>query len=266
MLDRRNFLQAAGASILVACGAARARAAAIEISRTGLIFLTIEVNGRAAKALVDTGSVRGLQLSSALAGALGLAAVPTGRTTERYDGAHALLGTRVSILALAGLELADVEASVSPGDIETISRQIGEAFDAILGWPLLGARPFVIDYAGRTLELRDERGAAGIVLPLEVGRALPVTAGSLAGEGLTFLVDTGAPHCNVDVSLAGGAEPGSRIELPFEVGGRAFTTSFRVRDLAPMTRGVGARAVIGHRFLAAYRFVWQPEAGAIRLV
>ena len=266
MLDRRTLLASLAALPFLAHGAARSATAPLSISRAGLIFLTVEVNGRSAKALVDTGSVRGIQLAPALAGQLGLSTSQTGRTTQRYDGAHPILSTRLATFAYADTRAANVEAFVSPGDIENISRQIGESFDAILGWPLLGARPFVIDYAARSFVNDGPLPRGGLVLPLEPNRPLPVTAGSLSGQPITFMVDTGAPHSNVDASLAGGAAIGSRVELPFEIGGRAFTTSFRVRDLTPMTRGVGARAVIGHRFLQAYSFAWDPAAREIRLV
>lgn len=266
MLDRRSFLASLGAIPFLGCATTKAAAAPLTVSRAGLIFLTVEVNGRPAKALVDTGSVRGIQLAPALAEQLGLATSQTGQTTQRYDGAHAVLRTRLASFAYAGTRLAEVEAMVSPGDIENISRQIGETFDAILGWPLLGARPFVIDYAASSFVNDGPIPGGGLVLPLEANRPLPVTAGLLSGQAITFMVDTGAPHSNVDISLAGGAAMGSRVELPFEIGGRAFTTSFRVRDLTPMTRGVGARAVIGHRFLQTYLFAWDPSARVIRLV
>ena len=264
-MDRRTFLRSAGAGLLILPAWLRAFAAPIAVSNAGLIFVQAEVTGRSAKALIDTGGSRGIQLSEALAEALGLALADTGRTMQRYDGAHPIRAARLATLDVAGTVSHDVEATVSPGDIENIGRQIGEPFDVILGWPLLGARPFVIDYAARSFEWREETGSGGLILPLEAGRPQPVTAGHLGDSAITFLIDTGAPFCSVDSSLAGAAAPGSRVELQFELGGQSHSAPFRVRDLAAMTRGLGARAVIGHQFLQRYRFVWRREERAIHL-
>ena len=262
MLDRRSFLCAAGAALLAEPAWA---AAPITVGAAGLIFITITVNGRQAKALIDTGSVRGVQLSQAFAAQAGLPLAESGESTQRYQGgARPVLRTRLASLAFAGVALGDVEASVAPGDIEAIAGQIGEPFDAILGWPILSRQPFTIDYARAAFDL----GAAAGGLALPVDRALPllVTPGRLAGTPLTFLIDTGAPWCNLDQSLANGAAPGSRVDLGFEIGGHGFTATFRIRDLNAMTRGLGARAVIGHRFLRDFRLAWNPEARALRLV
>lgn len=199
MLDRRSFLGATGAALIV--GPAFA-ATPITVSAAGLIFLSISVNGREARALVDTGSVRGIQLSQAFAGQAALALSDSGQTTQRYPAGSFDLGAAAS---------------------------------------------------------------AGVALPLERGPALPVIAGRLSGQPLTFLIDTGAPWCNLDQSLAPGAAANSRVELGFEIGGHAFTATFRIRDLGAMSRGLGARAVIGHRFLRDFRLAWVPDAGAMRL-
>jgi hypothetical protein len=262
-MNRRSFLFA-GASALFLPGVGPA--APLRISPSGLIFLEVTVNGRAAKALIDTGSVRGVQLSAAFAASAGLALAQTGQTTTRYQGGpRALLAARLATLVVADSHFADIEAFVSPGDIESIAEQIGETFDAILGWPILSRGPFAIDYAAGTFATGSAEGGAALALPLEQGRRLPVTAGKLAGTPITFLIDTGAPWCNVDLTLAGGAAANSRIELPFEIGGRPFTTTFRVRDLGAMTHGTGARAVIGHRFLSRFRLLWNPAAPELRL-
>jgi hypothetical protein len=263
MPDRRTFLCAAAAALFVAPAWA---AVPITVSSAGLIFLTIAVNGHPAKALVDTGSIRGVQLSQGFAEQAGLTLSNSGEATQRYEGAaRPALRTRLASLAFAGEEMREVEAFVSPGDIEAIGGQIGEPFDAILGWPVLSARPFTIDYPSSSFELGAAAGG-GLALPLESGRSLPVTAGRIAAGPVTFLIDTGGPWCNIDQSLAPGAPPNTRLDLGFEIGGRAFTATFRVRDLSAMTRGMGARAVIGHRFLRDFRFVWAPEANAIRLI
>jgi hypothetical protein len=263
MLPRRQFLGIAGAALALPRAAL---AEAITVSPAGLIFLTIEVNGHPARALVDSGSVRGLQLSGAFAGAIGLALADSGQKTQRYQGGpRAVLKGQVGVLALAGAALADVEANVSPGDIEAIAGQIGETFDAILGWPLLSRQPFVIDYPARDLRLERE-AADGLALPLVAGKPLPVVEGTLDGKPVSFLVDTGAPWCNADPSVVAMPAGGPGVDLPFTIGGKDFSATFRIKDLSAMSRGLGAKAVIGHRFLERFRLAWDPEGLALRLI
>lgn len=243
---------------------ARLAAAPITTSPAGLIFAAITVNGRAAKALIDSGSVRSLQLSETFAKALGLTLADTGQQTQRYQGSgKPVLGARVDALAFGGATLNGIDASVSPGDIETIGSQIGEPFDAILGWPLLSKNGFEIDYPANDLTVRDAVGA-GLALAL-AAKPLPVVTGTLAGQPVDFLIDTGAPGCRIDATLANGATVGSRSDLGFAIGGKPFTASFQVKDLSAMTRGLGAKAVIGHRFLNRFKMTWVPASRTIWL-
>jgi predicted aspartyl protease len=265
MIDRRTILKLGGAAFLTSRGVTPAQAAPLVISRSGLIFTTVRINGRNAKALVDTGSVRGLQLSQPLASTLGLKLSQTGHTTQRYDGARALLAATLKTFELDGKVSTDEPASVSPGDIEDIARQTGEPFDAILGWPILSRLPLVIDYKAATIAFGKAR-TGGVALPLKAGLRVPVTSGTIAGAAVDFLIDTGAPWCNIDPSLAHGAAVGERLEMPFKIGGRDFKAVFRVKDLGAMTRGNGARAVLGHRFLHGFHFAWSPDDKLVRLI
>lgn len=264
MLARREVMTAAGLS-LMAWPWARLAAAPITTSPAGLIFATIAINGKPAKALVDSGSARGLQLSETFAKALGLTLAGTGQQTQRYQGGgKPVLGTRVEALGFGGTTVNEVDAAVSPGDIEAIAAQVGEAFDAILGWSLLSRSGFVLDYPANDLTVRDVAGS-GLKLAL-AAKPLPVVSGTLAGQPVDFLIDTGAPGCRIDATLANGAAIGSRADMGFEIGGKPFTSSFQVKDLSAMTRGLGAKAVIGHRFLNRFKLTWVPKDSALWLL
>jgi hypothetical protein len=263
MLARREVLTAAGLTMM-AWPWARLAAAPVTTSPAGLIFAAISINGRTAKALIDSGSVRGLQLSESFAKTLGLTLADTGQQTQRYQGSgKPVLGARIDALGFGGTTLSGIDASVSPGDIEAIAAQIGEPFDAILGWPLLSRSGFVFDYPANDLTVRDAAGS-GLALAL-AAKPLPVVEGTVADQPVSFLIDTGAPGCRIDVGLASGAAPGSRVDLGFQIGGKSFTASFQVKDLSAMTRGLGARAVIGHRFLNQFRMTWTPASKTIWL-
>ena len=262
MISRRTFITAASA---FAFGSSGAAAAPLLTSPAGLIFVEIDVNGRKAKALIDTGSVRGMQLTRSLADELKLQLADTGRRTQRYQGqARPILGARLQTFAVDSMKQANAQVFVSPGDIEDITSQIGETFDAILGWPLLAETPFVIDYSAGTFETRTGSGLAGLVVTVDRARNVPVTAGRLEGAPMSFLIDTGAPRSSVDRSAAGSASADS-VPLEFEIGGQAFEARFRRRDLSAMTSGNGARAVIGHDFLKRFVVEWRPRQGVFQL-
>lgn len=183
-LTRRAALAGAAALGLVRPSrAAEAPGAELIVSAYGLPYVPAAIEGRPVLASLDTGGARGVQLSETLATALGLALAPTGQTTRRLDGSmRPVAAGTVSAFEIAGARFAPQAVAVAGNDIETIARQVGVAFDAILGWAFLGARPFVIDYPGRRFAL----GAASAPSPeltlklVEAPRA-PVTEGAVAG-------------------------------------------------------------------------------------
>lgn len=266
MFSRRSVLQGSCAAALAGPSSIRAWAAPLDIAPPGLIFVTLVLDGHTVRALVDTGSIRALQISQPVATALALQLEDTGAQTQRYQaGGRKILSGRIRTATLDGVKFTDLSASVAPGDIETIGSQTGQSFGAIVGWPLLSRQPFTIDYRARKFELKESDSSSGLLLPLMPGKPLPVVGGTLGERAETFLVDTGAPLNSIDPTIAGGAAAGNRVELSFSVGGQKLTETFRVKDLSAMTKGLGARAVLGHRFLQKYLFAWKPDAKAIRL-
>ncbi|MFO1183554.1 MAG: aspartyl protease family protein [Bauldia sp.] len=265
-LTRRAILAGGGAFALGGTlHAAEGPGADLIIADYGLPFVAAELAGRAVVALIDSGGSRGVQVSETLARELGLSLSATAETTRRLDGSirPVMAGTAESF-TLAGSRFAPQTVAVAGDDIEAIAKQVGFAFDVILGWPFLGARPFAIDYPGRRFQSGALPAAGDLLLKLLAARA-PVTEGTVAGTNARLLVDTGAPMCNLDASLAGGAAIGTIVTRPLVLAGRGLEAAFRVRDLAPIRQGLGATAVIGHNVLKAYRFSFDPSDGAIRL-
>lgn len=264
MLCRRSFMCAVTAAAAVP---KILRAEPLTVASAGLIFTQMEIGGKKANALIDSGSVRGLQLTAALASELGLKLAESGEQVQRYQGSpRAVMKADVPGLRAGGANLGPVAASVSPGDIENISGQIGEPFDAILGWPLLSSRSFAIDYAGKDFSFRQAK-EGGLVVPLAAGASrLPLAAGSIDGKPVTFLVDTGAPWCKIDPQVSAAGAAGGRVELPFAISGRQFSAQFNVRDLGALSRGTGALAVLGHRFLEQFSLAWDSSGQRLRLI
>ncbi|MDX2209021.1 MAG: retroviral-like aspartic protease family protein [Sphingopyxis sp.] len=265
MISRRTALSmaAAGTAMLAT---RRSFAAPLTISPAGLIFTDIDLGKAKVRALVDTGSVRALQITSSVANALGIPRSPTGQLTQRYQGAAQPIsqGT-LAHASLIDSNLQDVPVFVAPGDIEAIAAQVGTAFDAILGWPLLSRLDVIIDYWDASIRNARLAGAPLAEWRLVEGRPLPVVAGHFNNAPIDFLIDTGAPWCNISLGMIADLAVGGRREFDFDLAGHPYRATFRAKDLSAMTRGIGAQAVIGHRFLADFRIGWSQNAAALLL-
>lgn len=267
MLKRRHLLSGGASALALLTLAGRSVAAPLRRGRSGLIFTSIRLVGTDLQALVDTGGSRAIQLRAARANSLGIELVATGRTIQRYAGTYDLLEGRVTAVDFADVTERDVVVSSSPGDIETIVRQTGEEFDAILGWPLLRQRSFLIDYENGEFSVIEEMGtSARLILLTNSEKNLPVTSGRLDDGALDFLVDTGAPRSNIDAALVPNVPLNTTVERTVELGGKRFNLSFRVKDLSAMSRGLGARAVIGNDFLQQFQLYWSATGRSFNLL
>lgn len=236
---------------LVALPLSAARAAdgiALTISGYGLPFVPISVNGHSAVALVDTGSSHAVQISGRLQTEAAVRADALVGNSQRYDGTRSVMAGWAT-LALGPWHSARERVQMSAGDIERIADQVGAAFDAIVGWPLLSRFDFVIDYPGRRLLLEaDDAAPGGWPVGLDAAKPLPVTVATIAGQEMPALIDSGAPTCNIDTG-ATNQPAGRLISLALSLGGRDLAIDFRVKDLAPIRQALSCRAVLGHNFL-----------------
>lgn len=202
-------------------------------------------------ALVDTGSVRGLQISARLQQALAIKAETRTGTNQRYEGGGRAVFSGVADEFVLGPYRGVAEpVEIVAGDIEAIATQVRTPFDAILGWPLLSRFDFAIDYRARRMRLdTDGPPPTGAVwrLPLVVGKALPVVEGMIDGRSVALLVDTGAPMSNLDISAA-TEPPGAQVTRTLDLSGRTQPHRFRIKDLTPIRRSLGCTAVLGHNF------------------
>ena len=66
-----------------------------------------------------------------------------------------------------------------------------------------------------------------------------------------FLFDTGAPMCNIDVSIA-REMPGATISRVIKINQLSFEPIFRVMDLGIIRQTADCKGVLGNNFLADY--------------
>lgn len=260
-LHRRTFLTAAAAASL-----APARAGAetpLFFSNQPLAFTRIDVGGSPATALIDTGGVRGVQISGNLAGALRLELTDTTQVTQRYQNGGAAIRNGNVDVTVDGRSWMDEEVSVAAGDIERISEQIGHSFDAILGWRFLSREGFAADFTTGHFSIGAATGQQ--TLAFDDSHGVPIGAGRVGEIETGVLIDTGAPTCALDVTLADGTEVGGQVRRALTLGARRFDAVFRVHDLSALTRGTGAKAVFGLETMRGARLAFDPRSRTLTL-
>jgi hypothetical protein len=225
-----------------------------------LAFVAIEVGGAPAVALIDTGGARGVQISGNLAGDLRVELSDAAQTAPRQNGG---ISIRTGIVDVSVDDRAwmEEEVSVASGDIERIALQIGRTFDAILGWRFLSREGFVADFAGGRFSLGGSAGAHPIAF--DDAHGLPIATGVMDGTPLGVLIDTGAPACVLDATLAGGES--ARVRKTLALGPHAFETDFRVRDLSALTHATGAKAVLGLNVMRNGRLAFDAHTRTLAL-
>lgn len=246
----------------------------VTLSPYGLVFVQVVVGGRPALALVDTGSFRGVELSSRLATRVGLSLEASRTVAKRHEGKSlSLLEGRIAEIAIGGMTLRDVPVSVVEGDVERIADRVGTEFDVILGWGFLSRYSLLLDYRARTM--RWSEGALDVEKPRGEGRdvairydtvkGVPVVAGRIGPDSLRMLVDTGAPTCNLDAAIAGGPA-GELVPRTLTLGGMRRELSFRVKDLGVVRESLGCAAVLGNNLFGSGRLYFDPRETAITIL
>lgn len=232
-------------------------------SNQPLAFTRIEIGNTPATALLDTGGVRGVQISGNLADALHLELTETTQVTQRYQNGGAAIRRGTADVTLDGHTWMDEEISVAAGDIERISVQIGHSFDAILGWRFLSREGFVADFSTAHFSIGAATGQQA--LAFDDSHGVPIAAGRVGEIETSVLIDTGAPSCALDVTLADGTEAGGQVQRRLTLGARTFDATFRVQDLSALTRGTGAKAVFGLEAMRGARLAFDPRSRAMTL-
>lgn len=231
-------------------GQSRSYVAPLIHSPYNLLFVKVLVNGHEALALVDTGSFQILQLSSSLATRLQMDMAPSDTSQTRHAGnASKVRVAKLNELRIEQYVTRDLRVGVVEGDIERISQVVGTKFDAIIGWGFLSQFAFTINYQDKVLHFGMEAPTpdrpADWTFRFEEVRKVPVVPGSIAGNNVSFLFDTGAPQTSIDRELI--SDPvGNLLRKRLIIGGYSEEVEFRVKDLSRIRDTLGCAAVLGN--------------------
>jgi len=240
--------------------------AKLEITSYPLAFTQITINGVPAKAMIDTGSFRKVQISGTLAKKLNLKLEPTGVKMSRIDGTVLeLMKGKTESFTMGNYSASGIDADVTEGDIERVAAQINTPYDVIVGWGFLSKYFVTIDYRGKRLAFSEAAPTEteGLTVPFKTFHGAPLIDAEVDGKSMKALVDTGAPTCNLDMPLTKGNQ--NNLEThSLKAGPLSLDIEFRPRNLDPIKQGLGAEAVLGNNLIGRYIVYIDPQKGAMR--
>jgi predicted aspartyl protease len=156
------------------------------------IYADAKLNGRMFSLLVDTGASN--VITPTTARALGLRSVGDAQVKGVGEFTEHAAFTRVASVVLGQVRLKDQLFAVVP--LEKLGEVEGMPFHGILGYELFKRFVVRIDYAGRTLTLKEAMSwraeGAGTAVPFVFNGTVPEIEGEVGGVAATFDVDTGS--------------------------------------------------------------------------
>ena len=190
----------------------------------------IGAGGQPARVLLDTGNGApyDIVISPALAERAGAVALAEGERQARGaigDAAVSIRPASVAGFALGPVRLERASAGVSTL-IDSVSRQLGQPIDAIVGHRFIHGRTIAIDYGRRTVDFTARAGAPERAIGFTIAPSRPLTLVhvTINGRGpFLMALDTGASTTLLSPALARavGVEGTQTVQL----GGAGGTTA-----------------------------------------
>jgi len=250
-----------GVLLLCAAGATaqvpEVYSAAVQLSSFNLLFAKVTINDHQVLALVDCGSPHSIEISSSLAMKLGvqLSNVPV-KTPAPENERFALQSGKIKTFGLGDFEAKNVTVETTRDHIEKIAARINASFDVIVGWGFFSKYDVLLDYKNSFLQFSNEPfkfNSGKYHFGYAVKNGVPVIEGvHIDTMKTSFLFDTGAPMCNIDVSIARFELPGATVSKVIKINQLSFEPIFRVMDLDIIKQRAGCTGVLGNNFLADY--------------
>jgi len=249
-----------GMLLLCACTArpqsAEVYSAAVQLS-SNLLFARVTINDRPMLALVDFGSSHSIEISSSMAVRLGVALnnVPV-KTPAPENERFPLQAGRIKSFGMGDFEAKNVAVEVTRDHIEKIGARMNTSFDVIVGWGFFSKFDVLLDYKNSFLQFSNAPfpcHACTYQFGYAVKNGVPVIEGVHVDTMKTnFLFDTGAPMCNIDVSIAHFELPGATVSKVIRINQLSFEPIFRVMDLDVIRQSANCKGILGNNFLADY--------------
>lgn len=236
----------------------------LERSAYGLLFTDIQVDGRSVKAMVDFGDARTLLIASTVAEERGLMLEATGLLgSDVHGNTWPILRGTASEVRIGTMVHGEMPFGVQPGELESVSEQVGTEVGAVLGWGYFANRPMVLDLSASRIELPPAMVPwpdVDFALAFDTAGGHLSTLVSVDGESTRVLIDTGSP---VSVIHEEGAAGDRSVSVKLELGAEAFDHPMYLQDLSILA-DLGVSAIVGADVLELYRIQFDPDAMLLR--
>jgi len=178
----------------------------VKIKRSqGFIFTNIFVNGEKVKALIDFGDPNVLQLSSTFVKKHPLDVKKTGSIAQNVNGnQYEVNQGTVKEVIIGEWKLNDVIFFSSPGEIEEVSQEIKNGFNAVVGWGYFGKYYNIVDYKSNKITLFKEAQQPSNIYAENVYQrfssyiTLPVTIKNIKAN---LILDAGSQYNVIDATF-----------------------------------------------------------------
>lgn len=221
-----------------------------EISPYGLLFTEIEVDGNRIKAMIDFGDPNILQISSTHVDRHGLVVKESKGVAMDIMGNQFKINSGIVKEVLIGTKTEqDVEFSSSPNEMESVSKQIGTEFHAVVGWGYFRKYYTTLEYSKLKFTLSEKppdvvnNVASTHFIDSKSYLIIPVVINE---KSVNALLDTGSPVSLVDRAL--GLDNLTKLKI----GESEMQESFVSEDLS-MLKDLGVSVLLGGTFLSNYR-------------
>lgn len=220
-----------------------------EVSPYGLIFTDVIIEGEPVKAMIDFGDPNVMQLSSTYVADNKLEVQKSNAVMMDIQGNSFSINVGTIDKVKIGLhEEKDVEFSSSPGEMESVSKQIGTDFHAVVGWGYFKNYYIELNYANRQFTLRDnpmKLEQVAYEISLVDNPSYLIFRIEVANEEIGVLLDTGSPVSVIDKNF--NYESDSSVRL----GGKEASINFYKEDLSVLA-DMDVKAILGGEFMSDY--------------
>lgn len=252
------------------------------ISKYGLIFTKLFINGNQANTLIDLGDPNAFQLSTTFVEQFDIAVQKTGDLSSDIQGnKYELFEGFVKKIQFSDLVIEDIKIFSGYKELEYVSKEVKTKIDAVVGWGFLKDYNFKIDYRYKKLifsTLPIQVNPTSIEIPYHKENSYLMLTVLIDSIKENLIIDTGSPYTVLDRMFYQKHEivhlevkikkyfffsiPSKRINTSFV--DRTIPVDYYLYDLPELSK-TNAVGILGGTFFRKYILIVDPEQKKIYL-
>lgn len=238
-----------------------------EVSPYGLLFTQLEIDGESVKSMIDFGDPNILQISSTFVKKKNLQVKETNMEARDINGNSFKVnqGT-LNEVKIGNASEKNILFSSSPNEMESVSKQIGTIFNAVVGWGYFKQHFVTVNYSKKEFLLRKNtpsisnpkstvmypENSSYLIIPIVIN-----------GVNTKAIIDTGSPVSVIDAKFQSSLE---KDVNGMNVGELEVQEQFHAQDLSMLSAiDKNAKVILGGTFLEKYQVHINPKEHKIIL-